>query len=714
MARFPPWWFREMFTYRTQREMVVDMWEIGLLHRIMQVVVLWWVLNDIFGAGKYAYSETAMGVVNAWAEAPTNWSGVSTAAIDPAYCASATNNYVYKSPKTGSETPYVMPPCQNTGLNFIVTKGIGAVSFTTSIYETESIGWQCDSSEHANKTSECDAIGAAAVVRGVNGIAEQCECSASSSYYPKGVEDLLLAFEHGYQTTADVGSLKSVSNYKQCADGESSSNGECLDHALDTSWTREGDTITAFGGETIEIPLSVVLDMAGYSLDRVNRGTTKDTRAEASNDGFPTFRTTGIRVTADLEYTNRRENEPAPFLAEDVDAKLTVKREDVGWAGTGQQVFVLASAPVSGSAATRYQHITRYRQDVVIVFRASGKVYRFNLLHLMQVLVAGYLFLGIAVNICDFITFNMLPHGVSTVLRNKRGERVSRLGAFAQLGARAAVAVNDFKSLDRDNKGYVDVADLASVFGSVGAVDKQEAIQIAQTIMRHANRADVEEEAGRLSFNEFMSTQQGESLDFDTYTELIKYTGKVHKMSTEDVQRASSMYDAVETGIELDDTSRAPSRSPSSLAAASLAAASPQPAGANSAAAAASVAATAATTPAAPPPSQQILRLTCYSCRRLFGAPPGAQLVACPHCRAPNRTNAAAPPPQPAAPQPAAPQSAAPRTYMRPPFICMTATSPTSMRDLATAGGVEHQERYSRQRRAAAGGFEPPCGSYRL
>ena len=68
MARFPPWWFREMFTYRTQREMVVDMWEIGLLHRIMQVVVLWWVLNDIFGAGKYAYSETAMGVVNAWAE----------------------------------------------------------------------------------------------------------------------------------------------------------------------------------------------------------------------------------------------------------------------------------------------------------------------------------------------------------------------------------------------------------------------------------------------------------------------------------------------------------------------------------------------------------------------------------------------------------------------------------------------------------------------
>ena len=88
----------------------------------------------------------------------------------------------------------------------------------------------------------------------------------------------------------------------------------------------------------------------------------------------------------------------------------------------------------------------------------------------MNTIVNMVVLVSIAKTIMDFIVFNMLPNGVSKVLRNKRNERVTRAAAFAQLGMRSAISVSQFRALDEGEKGYLDMADLTRVFGLIEGV----------------------------------------------------------------------------------------------------------------------------------------------------------------------------------------------------------------------------------------------------
>merc|ERR1719345_177837 len=197
-----------------------------------------------------------------------------------------------------------------------------------------------------------------------------------------------------------------------------------------------------------------------------------------------------------------------------------------------------------------YEKMTRYRQGVEGVFVPAGFVYWFDYQHFITVFMGAYLFLAVAVFIMDFIAFNVLPNGVSKVLYAKRAERVSKVHSFAQLGLRPAVAVKDFKALDVDNQGYVEVKDLVSVFGSIPSVSKDEAMMMAQTIMRAADRDTALH--GRLTFNEFMSLFDGTTaLDFDQYVKLVHTTGKAEKLDEGARKAASQAYDDVEAGVDL-------------------------------------------------------------------------------------------------------------------------------------------------------------------
>ena len=91
--------------------------------------------------------------------------------------------------------------------------------------------------------------------------------------------------------------------------------------------------------------------------------------------------------------------------------------------------------------------------------------------------------------IIDFLLFVVLPYlpccgSLSKVYSIKRAEHVSRVRSFAQLGLKAAVAVEDFKCLDVDDRGFIEVKDLASVFGKIPTIDKSNALLIGQAIMR--------------------------------------------------------------------------------------------------------------------------------------------------------------------------------------------------------------------------------------
>ena len=104
----------------------------------------------------------------------------------------------------------------------------------------------------------------------------------------------------------------------------------------------------------------------------------------------------------------------------------------------------------------------------------------------------------------DTITFYMLPNGLSTVLQNKRAERVSKKQTFAQLSLKAAIAVKWFKELDIADQGYIDVPELVSVFGKIESISKEQALMMAQTILRAADKEDGTAD-GKLTFNEVCS-----------------------------------------------------------------------------------------------------------------------------------------------------------------------------------------------------------------
>ena len=243
--------------------------------------------------------------------------------------------------------------------------------------------------------------------------------------------------------------------------------------------------------------------------------------------------------------------------------------------------------------------MVRYRQGVEVVFRPAGLVYAFDIQHFINVLIGAFLLTKVVVYLMDFITFNLLPNGLSTVLYAKRAERVSKVHSFAQLGLRAAVAVNDFKRLDIDSNGFCQIKDLVAVFGAIPSVTKENAEMMAATILRAANKDTGLE--GRLSFNEFMSLFDGTTaLDFDRFVELVHTTGKAKKLDEYARQQAQLAYDQVEAGIDLKATARS-SRAGE----------------------------------AKPTPT-----LNCFVCRTRFGFPDGAKLVKCPHCQTPNPTAA--------------------------------------------------------------------------
>ena len=429
---------------------------------------------------------------------------------------------------------YIVPSCREIDVEEIVTKSIGAVTFTTSIIETIELAYPCngDSADAAAKQARCAAWNVTVEQTGV-----QCRCSHAVMYYVKGVEKMGVAFEHAYTTTENVNGGLAGSSAVQGEKLDTKvhwSNGtehECTpprpalapaprDQASGSGTAhaprgplpgsarpqapsrRVRSAVAAVrgrrphergvltprrtdpAGEEILLTLEelISLNRQGFDLDSLNDDVQQDARDVAN---MPYFRTTGMKVTVDLKYDNKM-NGKAVANNNDIDATVDVEAAG-GWAGAGPQVFFVQAPSYDADGARSAEKMIRYRQGVEVVFRASGLVYAFDTQHFMNTLLSAYLFLAFAVYVMDFVTFNLLPNGISKVLYAKRAERVSKLHTFAQLGLKAAVAVKDFKSLDYDEQGFIDVKNLVSVFGGIPTIGKEQALLIAQTIIRAAD-----------------------------------------------------------------------------------------------------------------------------------------------------------------------------------------------------------------------------------
>ena len=331
------------------------------------------------------------------------------------------------------------------------------------------------------------------------------------------------------------------------------------------------------GGAAVALSLREVIALANSNIDDVNYDVTPDCRdvsvgmsatgrsahaPSACTDlgsgtpdlpRYPRFRTTGMRLTIDLLYTNRKgyydsreAAARAPFFSRNVTTQMNVTQERVGWAGMGAQTFHLelpAHSEVDGVESSA--KLTRYRQGVMLAFRPSGKIYYFSVSHFFATLLEGLLLLGFVQAVMNIVVFQLLPNGMATVLKNKRQEKVSKTLSFAQVGVRAAANIHSFNALDTNGDGYVEVKDLVRALAAVPGMSKRQAFEVAQTVLKVA---DVEKDDGsadgRISFNEYMSLLEGSTaMDFNSFVSLVHTTGAVSKLDRASILSASQAYD---------------------------------------------------------------------------------------------------------------------------------------------------------------------------
>lgn len=157
------------------------------------------------------------------------------------------------------------------------------------------------------------------------------------------------------------------------------------------------------------------------------------------------------------------------------------------------------------------------------------------------------LLLGLVQFVMNMIVFFILPNGMSTVLSNKRQEKVSKTLSFAQMGVRAASNIQSFNALDTNGDGYLEVKDLVRSLAAVPGMSRTQALEVAQTVLKVA---DVEKDEGsadgRISFNEYMSLLEGSTaMDFNGFVSLVHTTGEVSKLDQASVLSASQEYDNV-------------------------------------------------------------------------------------------------------------------------------------------------------------------------
>eukprot|EP00966_Prymnesium_polylepis_P211954 4909248-Prymnesium_polylepis.1 len=234
---------KPLLSYRTNRYMKVDVWQVGLAHRLLQLGIIIFAVIEALNAGSWAYSETAAGTVNAYGATTAAYSslveqfdGSKTGPI--IYCNNASYDYVYD--RTFN---YSSPQCIELDEFELVQKGASSVFFTTAYIEYQVLGWPCDQDDAAVHAKRAICFGgsgtadSAGVKHQPNG---QCTCRAHRTYYPVGVEEMNVYFEHAYSTTDKVGSLHASSNEREPkgADGR-----------LDTSiHFRNGSSVTFEGG----------------------------------------------------------------------------------------------------------------------------------------------------------------------------------------------------------------------------------------------------------------------------------------------------------------------------------------------------------------------------------------------------------------------------------------------------------------------------------
>lgn len=501
-------WLSTYLTYKSEKFIRVDIWQVAIFFRVCQVIAVGGTLLQLYLRDSWALVEEPAGSASGWGQAGRMENLSNTPGYAPLYCSNANFSYSYSA-----DSRYEEPICEPLLAAELVAKTTDSVFFTTAVVEAHTIGWPCAAADAAAKQAACAAgtYGAYSTDAGgrydarANG---QCTCTTSRAIYPLAVEEMLLGFEHAYDT----------SNAKsEFAVWRGSSTDPAAAAKLDSNVSFiNGSYVIVPGGDAILYPLKFWLDAADVDLDARNGFV----QADATRGTHPPFRTTGVTVKVDVKYSNEGSDGKPVFFASTrkIDATIKLRAEYGTWAGMGS-TNVWQSYPQAPRTTPQVFHfVERRRQGVVFQFHVSGAVYVFDWVYLLRVFIQGLVLLKVAKIATDAIVFNFLPNGQSVVLRNKRLELVSKRSEFAEIGLKAALAAATYRSFDPDNNGSIEPEDIVRIFAHVDGVGWEKAHAIAHTIM---NDADTGGTGIGLSYVEYMTCLEGDAIDFPKFLKFV-------------------------------------------------------------------------------------------------------------------------------------------------------------------------------------------------
>ena len=269
----------------------------------------------------------------------------------------------------------------------------------------------------------------------------------------------------------------------------------------------------------------------GIRLDEPNVDLQPDV-ANASR--YPAFRTSGVSLSLEISYTNANDEKLAELNRKSVRATVKASVQTGAFSSVGGST-TFSTYPSGSIGAETWELASRYKQGIMVHLTSSDVIYTFDPFYFVNVMVAGLVLLGLASTVADFFAFWCLGGGQSTVLRNKRCEKVSKRSEFAETGLKAVIAAQQFKLLDPDGNGVVEAIDLVHALAGVEAAEgsgpfitPHQAHAIATAIMCDADVDDPtasmsnSKSVGSLDFAEFMTCLDGDGGSFQFFLKKLK------------------------------------------------------------------------------------------------------------------------------------------------------------------------------------------------
>ena len=516
-------------TYRTEKFIKVDVPRVGVFYRVGQLAALLLVFAQLYLNDGWALAETPGGISNAWDE-PGMMLGATndpTRASRTHYCSNPSYSYASESYQ------FTTPQCEALLPAELTAKTSSSVFFTTAFLETVTQGWPCAKPNASDHTAACRAGGGQPWSRQSG----QCGCVTQRAVYPLLVEEMFLAFEHSFDTSAAMGIRGSSADraYAKLTGQEQPTVDE------DGLWSivvfDNGTQVRFNPGQVLRLRLTEWLDAANTSLDSLNRAVSPD-----DGGAHPVLRTSGVNVKINIQYTNLDPvTERAVPGKTSVHATVRVRSEYGTWTGAGVQSIWVQFPTLPRDVPQDFHLVERWRQGINFSFHTSGKIVKADFFYLLSVILSGLVMMKFANTATNLYAFNCLG-AESVILRNKRVELTSKKSEFAEIGMKAALAAATYPKFDRFCDGTIEAEDIARAFAGVEGVDWETAFMIARNILADADTGgDADEGPAGLNYVEFMTCLEGDSIDFAAFLKDTKdmYGKMMIEFEKEDAEDAA-------------------------------------------------------------------------------------------------------------------------------------------------------------------------------